>query len=113
MLDNDAISKMSVLTGLSTSFTDINVLTAQLVSGVTQPIRFNGCLYEGIKDYTSHLVPYKQFKFLASSFGPFTPLSQQNEASPSIAAISESFCDPVYNMAGLDPLKGKMMSCCL
>ncbi len=113
VLDNDAITKMSIAAGLSASHRDMNILTAQLVSGVTQAIRFDGCLYEGMKEYTSHFVPYERIKFLSSSFGPFIPLSRQNEPSPSVLQISERFCNPENNFAGQASTGGKVMSFCL
>lgn len=58
VLDNNAISKISNLTGLSDSEHDMNILTAQLVSGVTKALRFDSMFDQGMRNYTSQFVPY-------------------------------------------------------
>lgn len=58
VLDNNAISKISNLTGLSDSEHDMNILTAQLVSGVTNALRFDSMFDQGMRNYTSQFVPY-------------------------------------------------------
>lgn len=113
VLDNDAITGISSLAGLSDQHRDMNILTAQLVSGVTQAIRFDGCLYDGMKHYTSQFVPYERIKFLSSSFGPFISPNRQLEPSPTVFEICESFCNPANNFAGKASTDGKIMSCCL
>jgi tubulin alpha len=75
---------MSVRNNLKASYSDINMLIAQLVSGMTSSLRFEGCLFESLSEFEKLLVPFPKFRFLTTSFGPFVPLSDALLASPSI-----------------------------
>jgi tubulin alpha len=75
ILDNDAIRAMSIRSTLTSSFTDMNMITAHLVSGITSSIRYNGCLNENLAAFEKNLVSLPRFKFISSSHGPYLPIT--------------------------------------
>jgi tubulin alpha len=115
MLDNEALYDICrrSLDIERPTYTNLNRLTAQVISSLTASLRFDGALNVDITEFQTNLVPYPRIHFMLSSYAPVISAEKAYHEQLSVAEITNSSYEPAAMMAKCDPRHGKYMACCL
>jgi len=115
LLDNEAIYDICKnRLGISQpGYTNLNRLTAQVVSSLTASLRFNGALNVDLNEFQTNLVPYPRIHFMACSYAPVVSVSRAYHDVGSVGELTSAAFEPQNMMVKCDPRHGKYMSCCL
>jgi len=115
VFDNEALYQISKSKlGLARpTYTNLNRLIAQVVSSMTQSLRFDGELNIDFNEFTTNLVPFPRINLLVASLSPLqTELSAQKDAY-TVTDITLQAFDNENIMAACDINQGSFMACCL
>ncbi|KAL4501499.1 hypothetical protein ABPG72_021306 [Tetrahymena utriculariae] len=115
VLDNQAIYNIcqNKLDIENPSYTNLNQLTAQIISSLTTSIRFNGTLNTNLNELYTNLIPYPRLNFMLTSQAPYVSCEKYYYEQSSTYQISNSVFDSDNMMAKCDPRRGKYMACCM
>jgi len=115
MLDNEAIYEVCKrnLSIPTPSYTNLNRLTAQVVSALTASLRFDGALNVDINEFQTNLVPYPRIHFMLCSYAPVVAADRAFHESMSVNELTNGVFEPQNMMVKCDPRHGKYMACCL
>jgi len=95
------------------TYTNLNRLIAQVCSGMTSSLRFDGALNCDFTEFQTNLVPYPRIHFVLSAFAPIISAEKAYHEQLSVAEITNSVFEPATQMVKCDPRHGKYMACCL
>ncbi|CAH1119678.1 unnamed protein product [Phaedon cochleariae] len=95
------------------TYTNLNRLLGQVVSGVTASLRFEGAVNVDLSEFQTNLVPYPRIHFPLITFAPFIPANKASHEQLSVAQLTNACFEPANQMVKCDPRNGKYMSCCL
>jgi len=115
MLDNEAIYDICKrnLNIQTPSYTNLNRLTAQVVSSLTASLRFDGALNVDINEFQTNLVPYPRIHFMLCSYAPVLSADRSLHEGLSVNELTTAVFEPQNMMVKCDPRHGKYMATCL
>merc|ERR1712054_411639 len=115
MLDNEALYDICrrCLDIERPTYTNLNRLTAQVISSLTASLRFDGALNVDVTEFQTNLVPYPRIHFMVSSYAPVISAEKAYHESLSVAEITNACFEPANMMTKCDPRHGKYMACCM
>jgi len=94
------------------TYTNLNRLTAQVVSSLTASLRFDGALNVDLTEFQTNLVPYPRIHFPLTVYAPIISAEKAYHEVLSTAEMTNSLFEPANCMVKVDPRHGKYMSCC-
>uniref|UniRef100_A0A5K3ESW8 Tubulin_C domain-containing protein n=1 Tax=Mesocestoides corti TaxID=53468 RepID=A0A5K3ESW8_MESCO len=115
LVDNKALQRIccSLLKIQKPSFTNLNRIIAQCVSGLTATFRFEGPTSVNMTDLHTNLVPYPDAHFAMIGFAPFLDLESACRGQTDTTSLTESVFSSenqlIYNTDG----PKVYLSCCL
>ncbi|XP_045769701.1 tubulin alpha chain-like isoform X2 [Maniola jurtina] len=95
------------------TYTNLNRLIAQVVSGMTASLRFEGSLNVELVEFRTNLIPYPRIHFPLVTFAPFVSPSKSLHEAMTTHQLMMSCFEPANQMIKCDPRKGNYMACCL
>jgi len=95
------------------TYTNLNRLTAQVMSSLTASLRFDGALNVDVSEFQTNLVPYPRIHFPLASYAPIISAEKAYHEQLTVAEITNSVFEPQNMMCKCDPRHGKYMACCL
>jgi len=115
LIDNEAIYDIckKSLDIERPAYTNLNRLVAQVISGLTASLRFDGALNVDINEFQTNLVPYPRIHFMLCSYAPVISADKAFHEQLSVSELTNAVFEPNSMMAKCDPRHGKYMSCCL
>ncbi|XP_034936701.1 tubulin alpha-8 chain-like isoform X2 [Chelonus insularis] len=95
------------------TYTNLNRLKAQIVSGLTTSLRFEGSFNVGLDELRTNLVPYPRLHFPLITHSPIlTPQKLMNQLI-TVSSITNECFRSTNQMVKCDPRKGSYISCCM
>lgn len=115
MVDNEAIYDIchNKLDVESPTYTNLNRLTAQVMSSITASLRFSGQLNLDLTEFQTNLVPYPRIHFPLACYAPITSNREANHQSSDVNKLTSDCFEPSNQLVMCDTKKGKYMACCL
>merc|ERR1719337_815885 len=95
------------------TYTNLNRLTAQIISSLTASLRFDGALNVDITEFQTNLVPYPRIHLAIASFAPIISAEKAYHEQLSVSEITNAVFEPASMLVKVDPRHGKYMACCL
>ena len=95
------------------TYTNINRIIAQMISGMTASLRFDGALNVDLTEFQTNLVPYPRVHFPFCSYAPLVSSDKAYHEKLTVAEITNSVFEPANMMVKCDPRHGKYMACCM
>ncbi|CAG9321092.1 unnamed protein product [Blepharisma stoltei] len=93
------------------TYTNINKIIAQVVSGMTVSLRYYDSLNVDLYEFNKNLVPFPKVHFLLSSYAPFLSTVRAYHKDPSVFDITDLAFDSAHMMAKCDPTNGRYIAC--
>ena len=94
-------------------YTNLNRLTAQIISSMTASLRFDGALNVDLTEFQTNLVPYPRIHMAVASFAPIISAEKAYHEQLSVSEITNAVFEPASMLCKVDPRHGKYMACCL
>lgn len=115
LLDNEAIYDVcgTNLEVCNPTYTNLNRVVAQVVSGCTASLRFSGAINIDMAEFQTNLVPYPRIHFPLCTYAPLVPVNKGALADLSTQQITQSCFHPHTQLVKCDPRKGKYICCCM
>jgi len=115
LMDNEAIYDIcrKSLDIERPSYTNLNRLISQVISGITASLRFEGALNVDINEFQTNLVPYPRIHFMLCSYAPVVSAEKAFHEQLNVNDLTSAVFEPTNMMVKCDPRHGKYMSCCL
>jgi len=76
------------------TYTNLNRLTAQIISSMTASLRFDGALNVDLTEFQTNLVPYPRIHLAIASFAPIISAEKAYHEQLSVAEITNSVFEP-------------------
>jgi len=95
------------------TYTNLNRLTAQIISSMTASLRFDGALNVDLTEFQTNLVPYPRIHLAVASFAPIISAEKAYHEQLSVSEITNAVFEPASMLCKVDPRHGKYMACCL
>ena len=95
------------------TYTNLNRLTAQIISSMTASLRFDGALNVDLTEFQTNLVPYPRIHLAVASFAPIISAEKAYHEQLSVGEITNAVFEPASMLCKVDPRHGKYMACCL
>mmetsp|Transcript_16805 Transcript_16805/g.48627 ORF Transcript_16805/g.48627 Transcript_16805/m.48627 type:complete len:448 (+) Transcript_16805:41-1384(+) len=95
------------------TYTNLNRLTAQIISSMTASLRFDGALNVDLTEFQTNLVPYPRIHMAVASFAPIISAEKAYHEQLSVSEITNAVFEPASMLCKVDPRHGKYMACCL
>lgn len=114
VMDNEAIYDIceNKLDIEKPSYLNLNRLIAQLTSGLTTSLRFEGSLNTDLNQIQTNLIPYPRIHFCNSSLAPLVSVENSYFNDFHVNNITNSLFDSDSMFAKIDLKSGKYMACC-
>lgn len=109
-LDNEALYDIlnKSLRKKDPTYSDLNALIANVMSGITTPLRFPGQLNSDLRKLSTNMVPFPRLHFMMTGYAPLTaPGSTSFSKKHSIPELVQQMFSPENMMAACDPRDGK------
>jgi len=112
VLDNEALYDICfrLLKLSSPSFSDLNSMVANAMSGITSCIRFSGQLNSDLRKLAVNLIPFPRLHFFNVSFAPLEANSTAEFSNKSVKDITEAVFDPKQMFMAPDVREGKYLT---
>ncbi|CAL6017444.1 Alpha-tubulin [Hexamita inflata] len=95
------------------TYANINRIVAQMISGITASLRFDGALNVDLTEFQTNLVPFQRVHFPFCSYAPIVSAEKAYHEKLTVAEITNACFEPANMMVKCDPRKGKYMACCM
>jgi tubulin beta len=92
------------------SYSDLNHLVSQVMTGVTCCFRFPGQLNSDLRKLAVNLIPFPRLHFFMVGVAPLTPRNSAAFRTYSVAELSAQMFDARNMMAATDPRNGKFLT---
>jgi len=111
-IDNEALYKICTGTlNLKTpSYTDLNGLVSQVMSGITCSLRFPGQLNQDLRKLAVNLVPFPRLHFFLTSLAPLTSAAVKSYRQITVAELTRQMFAASNMMAAANPTKGRYLT---
>lgn len=95
------------------TYSHLNQLMSQVLSGITASLRFNGSLNVDLHDFQTNLVPFPRIHFPVASYAPLMNATKETYEPATVADITQQVFDSNNQMIKCDLSDGKFMACCM
>merc|ERR1712086_668524 len=95
------------------SYSNLNRLTAQIISSMTASLRFDGALNVDLTEFQTNLVPSPRIHLAIAAFAPIISAEKAYHEQLSVSEITNAVFEPASMLVKCDPRHGKYMACCL
>ena len=111
-IDNEALYDICfrTLRLQSPSYSDLNRLVSDVISGVTCSLRFPGQLNQDLRKLAVNLVPFPRLHFFLTGFAPLASRAAKAFQSLSVADVTRQIFDPSNMMAAVNPSNGRYLT---
>ncbi|RZF46606.1 hypothetical protein LSTR_LSTR002938 [Laodelphax striatellus] len=89
------------------TYTNLNRLIGQVMSGVTASLRFEGSVNVDLREFQTNLIPFPRVHFPLVSYAPLVPAHKAQHEQLSVEQITTSCFEPANQMVKCDPRTGK------
>ncbi|KAF6135583.1 hypothetical protein GIB67_015436 [Kingdonia uniflora] len=115
LLDNEAIYDICrrSLDIERPTYINLNRLVSQVISSLTESLRFDGALNVDGIEFQTNLVPYPRIHFMLFSYAPVISAEKVYYEQFSVDEITNNAFEPSSMMAKCDSCHDKYMACCL
>ncbi|KAI5474543.1 tubulin beta-1 chain [Pseudohyphozyma bogoriensis] len=110
--DNEALYDVcgKALRKESPSYSDLNSLIANVMSGCTTTLRFPGQLNSDLRKLGTNMVPFPRLHFFMTGFAPLVAPGSASFAKMSVADLTSQLFSPANMLAASDPRLGKYLT---
>ncbi|ORY87407.1 Tubulin/FtsZ, GTPase domain-containing protein [Leucosporidium creatinivorum] len=111
-LDNEALYEIlqKTLRKKDPSYSDLNALIANVMSGITTPLRFPGQLNSDLRKLGTNMIPFPRLHFLMCGYAPLTAPGADSYQKHSVPELISQLFMPDNMMAATDPRDGKYLT---
>jgi len=95
------------------TYTNLNRLTAQIVSTMTASLRFDGAINVDLTEFQTNLVPYPRIHFPLCTIAPVISAEKAYHSVLSTSEVTMHCFEPANQLVKCDPRHGKYMACCM
>lgn len=95
------------------TYSHLNRLMSQVLSGITASLRFNGSLNVDLDDFQTNLVPFPRIHFPIASYAPVMNAIKETYEPATVSDITQQVFDSSNLMMKCDLTVGKFMACCM
>ncbi|KAH8383983.1 hypothetical protein KR009_011625 [Drosophila setifemur] len=115
LVDNEALYDIcaNTLNVPAPTYTNLNRIIGQVVSGFTASQRFGGGARVGFQELQTNLVPYPRIHYPLINYAPLVPISHAQFVNMSTAQLTGECFHMSNQMVRCNPSHGKYMSCVL
>jgi len=114
-LDNEALYDICfrTLKLINPSYTDLNHLIANAITGTTCSLRFPGQLNCDLRKLAVNMVPFPRLHFFLVGFAPLTSGQSQDYRVLSVPELTAQAFDAKNMMCAADPRHGRYLTCAM
>lgn len=111
-IDNEALYDICFRTLKLTnpSYTDLNHLVTNVMSGITCSLRFPGQLNSDLRKLAVNLIPFPRLHFFMVGFAPLTSRHSEKFAALKVPELTQQIFDAKNMMAACDPRHGRYLT---
>jgi len=111
-IDNEALYDIchKTLKLSSPTYTDLNGLVSQVMSGITCSLRFPGQLNSDLRKLAVNLIPFPRLHFFLIGFAPLFAKNQQQYKQLSVQELTQQVFDAKNMMAATNPRAGRYLT---
>ncbi|KAK3698603.1 hypothetical protein QZH41_014582 [Actinostola sp. cb2023] len=111
-IDNEALYDICFRTLKldTTTYTDLNYLIANTMSGLTTCLRFPGQLNADLRKLAVNMIPYPRLHFFMPGFAPLTSRESMSYSTITVAELTQQMFDPRNTMIACNPRNGKYLT---
>jgi len=111
-LDNEALHDIceKSLKLETISFSDLNNLVSNVMSGITCSLRFPGQLNSDLRKLAVNLIPFPRLHFFLVGTAPLASLASKQYNALSVAEVTQQCFDRRNMMAACDPAQGRYLT---
>eukprot|EP00529_Nitzschia_sp_RCC80_P042824 CAMPEP_0113488790 /NCGR_PEP_ID=MMETSP0014_2-20120614/26199_1 /TAXON_ID=2857 /ORGANISM="Nitzschia sp." /LENGTH=447 /DNA_ID=CAMNT_0000382515 /DNA_START=112 /DNA_END=1455 /DNA_ORIENTATION=- /assembly_acc=CAM_ASM_000159 len=114
-LDNEALYDICFRTLKLTNptYSDLNHLIANAITGTTCSLRFPGQLNCDLRKLAVNMVPFPRLHFFLVGFAPLTAYASQGFRVLTVPELTQQAFDPKNMMCAADPRHGRYLTCAM
>ncbi len=111
-IDNEALYDIcnKTLKLPTPSYSDLNNLVSQVMSGITCCLRFPGQLNSDLRKLAVNLIPFPRLHFFMVGYAPLTPGTSAGYRQLTVQEITQQIFDAKNMMAASDPRNGRYLT---
>eukprot|EP01087_Luapelamoeba_hula_P008510 TRINITY_DN211_c0_g1_i1.p1 TRINITY_DN211_c0_g1~~TRINITY_DN211_c0_g1_i1.p1 ORF type:complete len:463 (-),score=89.88 TRINITY_DN211_c0_g1_i1:170-1558(-) len=111
-IDNEALYDICkrTLKMQTPSYSDLNSLVSQVMSGITCSLRFPGQLNADLRKLAVNLVPFPRLHFFLVGFAPLSSTSEKGYMNLTIPELTQQMFNSRNMMAACDPRNGRYLT---
>jgi len=111
-IDNEALYDICfrTLKLQNPSYSDLNHLVTNVMSGITCSLRFPGQLNSDLRKLAVNLIPFPRLHFFMVGFAPLTSPGNKNFVAVNVAELTQQIFDGKNMMAACDPKSGRYLT---
>jgi len=111
-IDNEALYDICfrTLKLQNPSYSDLNHLVTNVMSGITCSLRFPGQLNSDLRKLAVNLIPFPRLHFFMVGFAPLTAPGSKSFVAVNVAELTQQIFDGKNMMAACDPKSGRYLT---
>ncbi|KAA0194910.1 Tubulin alpha-A chain [Fasciolopsis buskii] len=115
LIDNQSLIRMctELLKMDRPAFSNINRIVAQVTSGMTAPVRYEGPLTASLGQLQTNLVPFPRLHYLQASMAPIIAAENLAHETVSMQDLTTALFSPSTQFLTGDPSKTHVLACAL
>jgi len=113
-IDNEALYDICFRTLKLTSptYSDLNSLVSEVMSGITASLRFPGQLNSDLRKLAVNLIPFPRLHFFLIGYAPLSSKTAAGFRALTVPEVVQQMFDSKNMMAATDPRLGKYLTAC-
>jgi len=113
-IDNEALYDICFRTLKLTAptYSDLNSLVSEVMSGITASLRFPGQLNSDLRKLAVNLIPFPRLHFFLIGYAPLSSKTSAGFRSLTVPEVVQQMFDSKNMMAATDPRLGKYLTAC-